>query len=140
MTNANDYTSAWRRVATDPTAIDRKPEVLHGISPMDHNMEIKILITREHAGPFFASGNLDHTDVLILSATCWDRTTHENIATDETLFKAHILGILGREHLQASFKTVLAPNSRASYRLILIDRTTGTPLNLAPSELAPAGS
>lgn len=112
----------WRRIAYDPTAIALSPVRIDGISPVDHDIVIRVLITREHADQFLGPKQLRGMDVLILSASCWRASTGLQVDVDETLFRAHIIHLLSHDHLRASFDyTKVMSRSRTRYRLVLID-------------------
>ncbi|MCW2287058.1 hypothetical protein EDF60_1708 [Leucobacter luti] len=118
MTTLQDV-EAWKNVAIDPTAIAQHPVKIQAFSPVDENVVIRMLITREHADGFFRTGLFLGLDVLIISATCWNCTTDEQLPVDETLFKAHIIHLLGETQEFAAFPHAMGSND-TSYRLMLV--------------------
>jgi hypothetical protein len=81
---------------------------------------IRILISREHADEFFMTGLFRGLDVLITSATCWNPSTEQQLPVDETLYRAHLIELLGRVHEFAAFPHNMGSVS-TEYRLILVN-------------------
>lgn len=118
MTTLQDV-AAWKNVAFDPSTIATTPIKVQGISPVDHDVVIRLLITREHADYFFHSGLFRGHDVLITSATCWNSATDEQIPVDDSLYTAHLVALLSEAHAIAAFPyNIGSPTTR--YRLILV--------------------
>ncbi|QIK64166.1 hypothetical protein G7068_13875 [Leucobacter viscericola] len=121
MTNAKAQIAAWQHIANDPSAAYQDPVQIRGIHPMKENIEIKLLITRERADKFMDAPDLEPFDVLIVSATCWDREIGEQVETDITPFLAHIDRLLSTEHALTSVDYSHMSDTPTAYRLIFVD-------------------
>lgn len=124
----DETVTRWQNVATDPATRGAEAEKIQGLHPKNPNIMIKLCISRQSASHLFDA--LDENgvgdpgvDMLIISATCWNTSSHEQIDTDETLFMAHVVTLLSSDHFQASFHYPMVPESRTSYRVVLIDET-----------------
>lgn len=110
------------------------PVKIQGIHPIDENVIIRLLISREHAVDHFGNGLFAGLDVLILSATCWDKRTERQLPVDETLFKAHLIELLGKTQEFAAFPHHMG-SPGVSYRLMLVNEDQKpripTPLQMA---------
>lgn len=114
--------AAWRAVALDSQRVGEPAVMLSGRHPSDDSVIIRLGITRQHADELLGSADLRGIDALMLSASCWNAESGEQIDTDESLFIAHIHKLLSREHALASFEADLEPDSRTHYRLVLVDQ------------------
>lgn len=110
----------WKSVATDHGAVGRLPLKVQGMHPINEDVIIRLLISREHAIDHFGTNLFANLDALILSATCWSNQTRQQLPVDEKLFEAHIAELLGPAHAFAAFPQAMGSPS-VSYRVLLID-------------------
>lgn len=118
----HDEVAAWRAVAADPARLDEPAAMISGRHPGGDEVIIRLGITRQHAQHLLGTEDLQGVDALVLSASCWNATSGEQVETDDTLFLAHIHKLLSRDHALASFEADLAPESRTHYRMVLIGK------------------
>lgn len=120
----DETVAAWKNVAIDPATRGQEARKVQGLHPKRPHVMIKLCISRQSAAHLFDAidegGVNPDLDMLIVSATCWDTNERVQIETDETLFTAHIMGLLSMGHFSASFHYPTVPGSRTSYRVILL--------------------